>query len=60
MTHFLVWMHGTGLTFGKPFVRKQYKVVVFLIVSAKSMEVQIELSEGCYCNQGVPIPKDRL
>ena len=24
MTPFLVYMHGTRLTFGKPFVRKQY------------------------------------
>ena len=43
-------MHGTCLTFGKPFVRKQYKVLVFLIVSAESVEVPIELSEDCCCN----------
>ena len=41
----LVYMHGTRLTFGKPFVRKQYNVLIFLIVSAKRMEVLIELSE---------------
>ena len=50
-------MHGTRLTFGKPFARKQYNVLVFLIVSAKSMEVPIELSENCYCDPSVPIRK---
>ena len=29
MTPFLVYMHGTHLTFRKPFVRKQYNVLVF-------------------------------
>ena len=29
MTLFLVYMHGTRLTFGKPFVRKQYNVLLF-------------------------------
>ena len=28
-TPFLVYMHGTRLTFGKPFVRKQYNVLIF-------------------------------
>ena len=47
-------MHGTRSTFGKPFVRKQYNGLVFLIASA--MEVPIELSEDCYCDLSVPIP----
>ena len=55
MTPFLVYMHGTHLTCGKPFVRKQYKVWVFLIVSAESVEVTIEFLEDCYCNASVPI-----
>ena len=42
MTPFLVYMHGKSLTFGKPFVRKQYNVLIFLIVSVKSIEVPIE------------------
>ena len=29
MTPFLVYMYGTCLTFGKPFVRKPYNVSVF-------------------------------
>ena len=33
-----------------PFVRKLFNVLVFLIVSAKSKEVPIELSEDCYCS----------
>ena len=53
-THFPVYMHCTRLTFGKSFVRKQYNVLVFVIVFAKSIEVPIELSEDCYCS--VPIP----
>ena len=50
-------MHGTRLTFRKAFVRKQYilNVLVFSIVSAKSVEVPIELSEDCYCDLSVPI-----
>ena len=43
----LVYMRGTRL---------QYNVVVSLIVSAKSVEVLIELSEDCYCYLSVPIP----
>ena len=50
MTPFLVHMHGLSLTFGKPFVRKQYNVLVFLIDSAKSVKVPIELSEDCRYN----------
>ena len=34
-TPFLVYMHGTWLAFGKPSVRKQYNVLVFLINFAK-------------------------
>ena len=49
-------MHGTGLSFGKPFVRKQYNVSVFLIVPTKSVEVPTELSEDCYSDLSVPIP----
>ena len=56
MTPFLVHMHGMCLTFGKLFVRKQYNVLVFLIVFVKTMGVQIELSEDCYYNLRVPIP----
>ena len=44
ITSFQVYMHGTHLTFGK-LVRKQlYSILVFFIVSAKSVEVAIELS----------------
>ena len=50
-TPFLVYMHGTHLTFGK-----QYNVLVFFIVSTKSVEVPIGLSEYCYCDINVPIP----
>ena len=49
-------MHGTRLTFGKVFLRKQYNVLVFSIVFAKSVEVPIELSDDCYCDLCVPIP----
>ena len=52
-------MHGTCLTFGKPFVKKQYNVLIFLIDSAKYMEVPIELSEDCYYNLSVPIPNEQ-
>ena len=38
------------LAIEKLFVRKQHNVLVFLIVSAKSMEVPIQLSEDCYCD----------
>ena len=55
-TPFLVYMHGSGLTFGSPFVRKQYNVLVSLIISAKSLEVPIELSDYCCCDLSVPIP----
>ena len=30
MIPFLVYMHHTRLTFGKPFVRKQYNVLAFV------------------------------
>ena len=53
---FPVYTLGTCLAFGKSFVRKQYNISVFLIVCAKSVEVPIELSEDCYCDQSVPIP----
>ena len=59
MTPFLVYIHNAHLTFGKPFVRKQYNVLVFFIVSAKSVEVPIELSEDCYCNLSLPIPNEQ-
>ena len=49
-------MHGKRLTFAKPFVRKQYTSWYFLIVSVKSVEVLMELSEDCHCNLSVPIP----
>ena len=52
----LVYMHGTRLTFGKPFVRKQCNVLVYFIVSVKSAEVLIELSQDCYCDLNVQIP----
>ena len=55
-TPFLVYMHGTCLPIGKPFIRKQYDVLVFLINCAKSMEVPIELAEDYYCDLSVPIP----
>ena len=47
MRPLLVYMHDTRLKFGKTFVRKQYNVLVFLIVSAKSVKVPVELSEDC-------------
>ena len=53
---FLVYIHGTCLTFGKPFVRKQLTSQYYSIVSAKSVELPIKLSEDCYCNLSVPIP----
>ena len=54
-TSSLVYMHGTRLTVGKPFVRKQYNVLVCLIVSVRSMEVPVELSYDYYCDLlGVP------
>ena len=53
---FLVYMHGTHLKSGKPFVQKQYSVLVFLVVSVKSVELLVELSEDCYCDLSVPIP----
>ena len=56
MTPFPVYMHGRHLTFGKPCARKQDKVLAFLIVSAKNMEVPIELSEDYCCDLSVPIP----
>ena len=59
MTPFLVYMQGMHLTFGKPFLRKQYNVLVFLTVSAKSVEVPTELSEDCYCNLSVPVPNEQ-
>ena len=52
-------MHGTRLTFGKPFVRKQITCWYFSIVPAKSVEVSIKLSEDCYCNLSVPIPNEQ-
>ena len=52
----LAYMHGTRLTFGKSSVRKQYNVLVFLVASAKCVEVPIEISEDCYCDLSVPIP----
>ena len=57
-TPFLVHMHRTLLKFGKPFVRKQYGVLVFFIVSTTSVEVPIELSEACYFDLRVPIPNE--
>ena len=58
-------MHGRHLTFGKLFVRKQYNILIFfLIISVKSLEVLIELSEDYNSNLSVPIPNgqtlDRL
>ena len=49
-------MDATRLTFGKPFVKKQYNVLVFLIVSARGVEVPVGLSEDCYFDLSVPIP----
>ena len=45
---FLVYMHGTRLTFGKPLSENNVTSRYFLIVSAKSVEVPIELSEDSY------------
>ena len=56
MMPFLVYMHGTRLTIGKPFIRKQYNALVFLVVSATIVEVPIEQSEDCYCDLSVPRP----
>ena len=42
-----VYMHCTRLTFGKPFVRKQFNVLVFVISSTKNVEMLIELQEDC-------------
>ena len=56
MTPFLVYLHRTCLTFGKPLVRKPYNASVFLIDSEKSVEVLIELLEDWYFNQNVPMP----
>ena len=53
-------MHDKRLTFGKLFVRKQYNVLVFLIISAKSVEVPTELSEDCYCDLSVQIANGYL
>ena len=53
MTPFLVYIYGTCLTFGRPFVRKPSDISVFLIDSAKTVEVLRELSEDCYCNLSV-------
>ena len=39
-TPFLAYMHVTSLTFGKPFVRKHYHVLVFWIVPVKSVEIR--------------------
>ena len=39
----------------KTFCQETYNVLAFLIDSAKSVEVPIELSEDCYCNLNVPI-----
>ena len=55
-TPFLVYIHGTRLTFGKPFVGKQCNVLVFLIVVTKGVEVPIKLSEDYYCDLSVPMP----
>ena len=54
-------MYATHLTFHiwKTFCQKKYNVLIFLIVSAKSMEVLIELSEDCYCNPSVQIPNEQ-
>ena len=46
MMPFLVYMYCTCLTFEKPFLRKQDNVLIFLIISAKSVEVPVELSKG--------------
>ena len=59
MEPFLAYMYGTHLIIGKPFVRKQYNVLIFLTVSAKSMEVLIELSEDCCCNLSLPISNEQ-
>ena len=59
MTPFLVYIHGTHLTFGKTFLRKQYNVLVSLTVSVKGVEVATELSEDCYCNLSVPVPNEQ-
>ena len=58
MTPFLLYMHGTHLTFGKLLVRKRKNILVVLIVSAKSVEVPIELSDNHYCNLSLPIPNE--
>ena len=49
---FLVYMHGTCLTFERPFVKKLYCLGIFNCI----MEVPIESSEDCYCDLSVPIP----
>ena len=55
-TKLLVYVHGTRLTFGKPVARKPYNILVFVIVSVKSVKMPIELSEDCYCDLSVPMP----
>ena len=59
MMPFLVYMHRRHLTFGKLFVRKQYNILIFLVLSAESVEVSIELSDDYYCNLSVPIPNEQ-
>ena len=50
MTLFLVYMHGTGLNLENLLLENNITPWYFLIVSAKNVEVPIELSEDCHCN----------
>ena len=52
-------MHGVRLTFGNLLSESNITSWYFLIVSVKSVEVPIELSEDCYCNLSVPIPNEQ-
>ena len=59
VTPFLVYVHGTRLTFGKPFSENNITSWYFLIVAAKSVEIPIELSEDCYYKLGTPISNEQ-
>ena len=59
MTPFVVYMHGTCLTFGNLLSGNNITSWYFLIHSAKRVEVPIELSEDCYGNLSVPIPNEQ-
>ena len=54
-TPFLVYVYGKRLTFGNLLSGNNMRLGI-LIVSAKSVEVLIELFENFCCNLSVPIP----